>query len=195
MEKRSCSEEVLVAWLAERVPTSWGTVEVRSDPDETLVMMTLPDVGADGSGGTKRGREVIAEFRAATRDARMAIATSAAAPWGIRLAWGARYGTDEVVFTTLSLPVMTRLRLDERRVLDGLIDGGVARSRSEALAWCVRLVGEHESEWLGDLQRAFSEVARVRAQGPRSSRADSADGGAEEGNPAEPSEPSDPSGP
>ena len=35
---------------------------------------------------------------------------------------------------------MTRLRMPERRVLDTLVDAGVARSRSHALAWCVRLV-------------------------------------------------------
>jgi hypothetical protein len=62
--------------------------------------------------------------------------------------------------------VMTRLRLRERAVLDTLIEGGVARSRSEALAWCVKLVGRHESEWLADLREALSGVEHVRAEGP-----------------------------
>jgi hypothetical protein len=65
---------------------------------------------------------------------------------------------------------MTRLRLPERRVLDTLIDAGVARSRSEALAWCVRLVGDNEEEWIGQLRRAFSSVEAVRDSGPRSRR-------------------------
>jgi hypothetical protein len=51
-------------------------------------------------------------------------------------------------------------------VLDTLVDAGVARSRSEALAWCVRLVGEHEDDWLAELRQAMSHVAEVRAKGP-----------------------------
>ena len=47
---------------------------------------------------------------------------------------------------------MTRLRQPERRVLDTLVEGGVARSRSDALAWCVRLVGQHEDSWLAELR-------------------------------------------
>ena len=43
---------------------------------------------------------------------------------------------------------MTRLRQPQRMVLDTLVDAGVARSRSDALAWCVRLVGQHEDDWL-----------------------------------------------
>jgi len=71
------------------------------------------------------------------------------------------------MFTTLSVPVMTRLRQSERRVLDTLVDAGVARSRSDALAWCARLVGEHEDAWLSELRTALSRVEEVRAQGPQ----------------------------
>jgi len=62
---------------------------------------------------------------------------------------------------------MTRLRMDERTVLDALIDGGLARTRSEALAWCVRLVGEHQREWLDELLAATETVRAVRERGPR----------------------------
>jgi len=51
-------------------------------------------------------------------------------------------------------------------VLDTLVDAGVARSRSEALAWCVRLVGQHEEEWLAELREAMTHVAEVRTKGP-----------------------------
>jgi hypothetical protein len=64
------------------------------------------------------------------------------------------------------VPVMTRLLLDERCVLDTLIDAGIARSRSEALAWCVKLVGANQAEWIDQLREAVSEVERVRADGP-----------------------------
>ncbi|MDQ4126255.1 MAG: hypothetical protein M3134_11760, partial [Actinomycetota bacterium] len=68
--------------------------------------------------------------------------------------------------TNMAIPVMTRLRLRERAVLDTLIDAGVARSRSEALAWCVRLVGKNESDWIAALRDALAEVEKARAQGP-----------------------------
>jgi len=51
-------------------------------------------------------------------------------------------------------------------VLDTLIDAGVARSRSEALAWCVRLVGQHQADWIAELRDALTTVERVRAGGP-----------------------------
>jgi hypothetical protein len=62
--------------------------------------------------------------------------------------------------------VMTRLRQAERQVLDTLVDSGVARSRSEALAWCVRLVGEHADQWLTDLRTAMGSVDELRQRGP-----------------------------
>ena len=70
--------------------------------------------------------------------------------------------------TKVSVPAMTRLRLEERRVLDTLVEGGVARSRSHALAWCVRLVAQRQDEWLKDLREALSGVEKVRGEGPTS---------------------------
>ena len=60
-----------------------------------------------------------------------------------------RVGERTEMFTQVAVPVMTRLRQKDRLVLDTLVAAGVARSRSDALAWCVRLVGQHESDWLG----------------------------------------------
>jgi hypothetical protein len=48
-----------------------------------------------------------------------------------------------------------------------LIDAGVARSRSEALAWSVRLVAQHEADWIQELRDAISSVDEVRARGPQ----------------------------
>jgi hypothetical protein len=56
--------------------------------------------------------------------------------------------------------------MPERRVLDTLVDAGVARSRSHALAWCVRLVADRQEEWLRDLRDALTAVERVRGEGP-----------------------------
>jgi hypothetical protein len=70
------------------------------------------------------------------------------------------------VFTNLAVPVMTRLRQPERVVLDTLVEAGVARSRADALAWCVRLVGQHTEDWLQELREAMTSVQRLREQGP-----------------------------
>ena len=86
------------------------------------------------------------------------------------MAWGVEVGAgddaERILFTHVAVPVMTRLRQPERQVLDTLVDAGVARSRSDALAWSVRLVGEHADEWLGKLREAMSTVDDLRAEGP-----------------------------
>ncbi|HEY3195492.1 MAG TPA: hypothetical protein VGK42_09675, partial [Candidatus Dormibacteraeota bacterium] len=61
---------------------------------------------------------------------------------------------------------MTRLRMPERSILDTLVAGGVARSRSDALAWCVRLVGMHQEDWIRSLREALVKVDEVRSKGP-----------------------------
>ena len=96
----------------------------------------------------------------------MEVARQAEHRYGRKVAWGARIGEVEELFTTLSVPVMTRLRQPERLVLDTLVDAGVARSRSDALAWAVALVGEHASTWLDDLRGAMSAVDELRTRGP-----------------------------
>jgi hypothetical protein len=83
------------------------------------------------------------------------------------VAWGVQCGQTRQLFTTLSAPVMTRLRQEDRKVLDTLVDAGVARSRSDALAWCVSLVGEHAEQWLAQLREAMNAVQEVRRQGPQ----------------------------
>jgi hypothetical protein len=96
----------------------------------------------------------------------MQISDEAEARYGRKVAWGASIGETRQLFTHLAVPVMTRLRQPDRRVLDTLVDSGVARSRSEALAWCVRLVGEHTEDWLAGLREAMAEVDKLRAEGP-----------------------------
>ena len=117
------------------------------------------DAAADG-----RARR----FREETREDRIEIAREAELTFGRKVSWGVICDGRKVMFTTLSVPVMTRLRQSERRVLDTLVDAGVARSRSDALAWCVRLVGEHEDSWLAQLREALRRVEEVRAEGPQS---------------------------
>jgi hypothetical protein len=151
-------------WLRGRLPEDWyADTAVTVDREEILVVGALagapPEDGAEAEGR-------IARFREETRDARMRIAREAEHRFGRKVAWGARVGETTQVFTTLSVPVMTRLRQRERVVLDTLVDGGIARSRSEALAWCVRLVGQHADEWLAELRAALQQVHEVRDRGP-----------------------------
>jgi hypothetical protein len=134
------------------------------DQDEVLAVVDLGEDRLDDA--------EIRLFRERTRDERMLIAQAAEAEFGKRVSWGAKSGALVMSFTTASVPVMTRLRLPERRVLDTLIDAGVARTRSEALAWCVRLVASNEERWIGELRRAFQAVDAVRERGPESRRPD-----------------------
>lgn len=142
-------------WFGERIPATWfEDLEVVADRDEILVIGTLPD-GVD----PKR-------FRERTREDRVAVAQAAESAFDRKVSWAVRAGGELVRFTSLSVPVMTRLRVEERLVLDQLIDGGIARSRSEALAWCVRLVGANEGEWLAELREAAARLAEIRERGP-----------------------------
>jgi hypothetical protein len=162
----------LAAWFTGRLPDAWFTEApgVTVDRDEILVVGTLPaPEHADESDPDARRSATAARiqgFREDTREHRMRIADEAEQRFGRKVAWGARCGEHWVVFTHLSVPVMTRLRMGERRVLDTLVDAGVARSRSDALAWCVRLVKEHQGEWVEQLREALVHVERVRAEGP-----------------------------
>ena len=162
--------ESILSWLVGRLPEEWfdGAPQVTVDRDEIVVVgrIATPDGAApDGSADdAQAGR--IARFREDTRGERMTIAREAEQRFGRKVAWGAECGSTRELFTTMSVPVMTRLRQPERRVLDTLVDAGVARSRSHALAWCVRLVGQHTEDWLTSLRTAMEEVERVRGQGP-----------------------------
>ena len=133
------------------------------DREEITVIGTLNDE-SPGDGAAAEGR--ISRFRADTKEQRIAIAEEAQARYGRRVSWGARLGETTALFTHVAAPVMTRLRQPERQVLDTLVDAGVARSRSDALAWSVRLVGQHADDWLGQLREAMSEVDKLRQDGP-----------------------------
>jgi hypothetical protein len=165
------SADDAVAWFAGRLPDGWfvepATVTV--DREEIIIVGELPPLEGDfeddaARAATASGR--ISRWREETRDERIEIARQAEHRYGRKVAWGARLSGQEELFTTLSAPVMTRLRQPERLILDTLVDAGVARSRSEALAWAVRLVGEHAETWLGELREAMSKVDDLRTKGP-----------------------------
>ena len=167
--------EELGGWFAGRIPDDWfeGAPEVTADREEIMVTGRLPEPELPSDAGAETREAALAarisRFREDTRSARMRIADEAQRRFRRKVSWGASCGDVTASFTTLSVPAMTRLRMDERRVLDTLIESGVARSRSHALAWCVRLVAERQEEWLSDLRDALRKVQEVRGEGPGAS--------------------------
>lgn len=170
-ERPTITIDDLAAWFAGRTPDHWfeGAIVVRADRDEIIVTGRLPaptatPEGADAAAVAARSR--IHAFREDTRLDRMKIADAAQQRFQRHVSWATQCDEVEELFTNASIPVMTRLRFEDRQVLDTLIDTGVARSRSEALAWCVSQVGTHQSEWIDRLREAMTEVERIRQQGP-----------------------------
>jgi hypothetical protein len=171
------SADDAAAWLQGRLPDGWftGAPDITVDREEILIVGELPPVEGDfpdtEAGRADRAAAVagrISRFRETTREERIEIARQAEHRYQRKVAWGARIGDIEELFTTASVPVMTRLRQPERIVLDTLVDSGVARSRSDALAWAVRLVGQHADEWLSELREAMARVDELRTKGPTS---------------------------
>jgi hypothetical protein len=163
----------IAAWFTGRLPDEWVATApptITIDRDEVTVTLSLdePELSPDADDAARAeavdGR--IQRFRDDTRDRRIEIARVAEHRFERHISWAVRIGDRTALFTHLAVPTMTRLRQPERQVLDTLIAAGVARSRADALAWCVRLVGEHTDEWLDRLRAAIDDVERIRAEGP-----------------------------
>jgi hypothetical protein len=170
----SFTDDELTGWFAGRIPDDLFAAPptITGDRDEILIVGTVPEpeLPADANDAARSAARSarITRFREDTRERRIGVASEAERLFGRKVSWGARCGDVEEHFTTLGVPVMTRLRLGDRAVLDTLIDAGVARSRSEALAWCVRLVSRHQDEWIKSLREALTAVEKVRSEGPTS---------------------------
>jgi hypothetical protein len=163
-------EERVRGWFSGRLPEEWKVEppEVTVDREEITVVLTIADIEGGGSEvETAEARAGRAEgFRSETRDQRIEIAREAQHRFRRKVSWGLRVGDHRELWTHVASPVMTRLRQPQRMVLDTLVESGVARSRSDALAWCVRLVGQHEEDWLSELREAMDAVDDVRKRGP-----------------------------
>ncbi|HET6625030.1 MAG TPA: hypothetical protein VFG63_01455 [Nocardioidaceae bacterium] len=166
------SRDRVRGWFHGRLPVEWQAEapEITIDREEITVMLTVPDVDLPGDVSEPEAAEARAgrtkAFREETREQRIEIAREAEHRFDRKVSWGVTLGGRSELFTHIAVPVMTRLRQPQRTVLDTLVDAGVARSRSDALAWCVRLVGQHADDWLGELREAMSHVAEVRKKGP-----------------------------
>jgi hypothetical protein len=163
----------ITGWMTGRLPEDWFTAapKVSVDREEILVVGEIPApevAGDDTPDAARREAEAgrIKRYREETRGQRMRIADEAEHRFGRKVAWGATCGETTQVFTSLAVPVMTRLRQPERQVLDTLVEAGIARSRADALAWSVRLVGRHNADWIAELENALNSVREARANGP-----------------------------
>lgn len=161
------------AWFVGRLPREWTTAAeptVVTDREEITVTIAIepPTTPTDGSPADRHNAidALVTHFREHTREHRMEIAREAEHRFGRKVAWAVRVGDDVTLFSHLAAPAMTRLRQPERLVLDTLVAANIARSRSDALAWCVRLVGRNADEWLAELRSAMQAVDEVRATGP-----------------------------
>ena len=167
------AKEKLRGWFTGRLPADWFTAapDIQVDREEITIVGTLAEPTEAGASAAERAAAAegrIRRFREETRGRRIEIAREAEHRFRRKVSWGVTCADVTEMFTTLSVPVMTRLRQPERRVLDTLVEAGVARSRSDALAWCVRLTGENTDAWLSRLRAALRQVEEVRDQGPGS---------------------------
>lgn len=168
----STTEQPIQAWFAGRLPAALTGTQTSIDVDreEITVVITLEPVALGDNAAPAEQAEAaagrISAWREETRRERMVVAREAESRFERKVAWGAAIGEHAALFTHLAVPVMTRLRQPQRQVLDTLVEAGVARSRADALKWCVRLVGEHSEEWLNELRTAMENVKAVRDQGP-----------------------------
>ncbi|ADU49560.1 hypothetical protein Intca_3074 [Intrasporangium calvum DSM 43043] len=166
------ASERVRGWFTGRLPQEWqqAAPDITVDREEITVALTIDDVDLpDGSSDAERAEARAGRakaFREDTRGRRIEIAREAEHRFDRKVSWAVRVGDRTELFTHVAAPAMTRLRQRERLVLDTLVDAGVARSRADALAWCVRLVGQHESDWLGELREAMTHVEDVRRKGP-----------------------------
>lgn len=148
--------EAVNSWFAERLPAAWLSRPAEIELDREEVLVVLPLAAASDP----------ATFRDATRDTRIELARQAENRFGVKVSWGTVKGGDRHLFTTLRSALTVPVAMPERRVLDALVAAGVATNRSEAVAWCIRLVGRHESDWLRDLRDAVAAAPAGRREIP-----------------------------
>jgi hypothetical protein len=169
-------DSAIRAWFGGRLPAEWtgtGEPSIEIDRDEIVVTLSLAAPELDETASDVDRAEAVAGmisgFRDDTKSRRISVAREAEHRFQRQVSWAVTSDGRTELFTHLAAPVMTRLRQPERQVLDTLVAANIARSRAEAVAWCVRLVGRNADEWLGELREAMRDVERVRESGPDAS--------------------------
>jgi len=160
----------LQSWLQERAPANLlaGPPEIAIYDDEVVIVLPIVtselDDGLADHEQRAHERALIVRRREETRPWRMKQAREIQSKLGRAVAWGMRAGESEALFSTRSVPVMTRLGRTERDVLDTLVAAGVADTRSAALAYAVRAFAAEHSDWLDEVREAIAQVDQVRSR-------------------------------
>lgn len=168
----AASPSEIIGWVSGALPPDLyrGAPTVEVDRDEILVVgdVGAPDSpeGLDPEGVAAAEAARIARFREETRDRRIAVARQAEARYDRPISWGATAGATTARFTTVHARTATRLDLEQRRLLDHLVEAGIARSRGHALAWCVTLVQQNEEQWLTRLKEALANLQQTAKDAP-----------------------------
>jgi hypothetical protein len=158
------------SWLQERAPANLlvGPPEIAIYDDEVVIVLPLATSELDNALGEEERRAaehtLITRRREETRPWRIKQARELQSKLGRSVAWGMRAGASEALFSTRSVPVMTRLGRTERDVLDTLVAAGVADTRSAALAYAVRAFAAEHTNWLGEVREAIAQVDQVRGR-------------------------------
>jgi hypothetical protein len=143
-------------WFVPRLPAHGlpGPAHVDVDRDEILLLVQPPD------------DVTTAEFRESTRALRIRLAREAEETFGRQVSWGTLRQGARRLFTTVRTAVTAQLAMPERQVLDTLVSAGVATDRADAVGHCIRLVGQHEADWLADLCDAVAATPDGRPERP-----------------------------
>jgi hypothetical protein len=146
----------LETWFESRVPSEWrsGPVELEVDQEEAFVILPRGVAGDPSS------------FRNETRESRIRLAQQAEEAFGVKVSWGVSRNGRRQMFTTARATVTVPLAMSERQVLEALVAAGVAQDRADAVAWCIRLVGQHEADWLQDLREALAAAPGAGRERP-----------------------------
>lgn len=159
----------LQSWLQSRFPAQLLSAppEITLYDDEAVVILPIDaplDAALAGEERRRAEQQLIFRQREETRPLRMQLARDVQEVVGRPVSWGMRAGESEVLFTTRSAPVMTRLDRFEREVLDTLIAAGIAETRSSALAYLVRAFAMEHGQWLAEVREAIAQVERIRSK-------------------------------
>jgi hypothetical protein len=160
----------LQSWLQERAPANLlaAPPEIAIYDDEAVIVLPIVtselDDGLAEEAQRAAERALIVRRREETRPWRMKQARELQPKLGRSVAWGMRAGGSETLFSTRSVPVMTRLGRTERDVLDTLVAAGVADTRSAALAYAVRAFAAEHTDWLDEVREAIAQVDQVRSR-------------------------------
>jgi len=113
-------------WFDAHVDDEWGAegIEITADDDEILAVVsvaTAEEELLDDDDKEIAIKRIARRFRSGTRQSRMSVAEEAQELFERKISWGIQAGEDTYLFTHVTAPAMTRLRIAERRVLDTLV--------------------------------------------------------------------------